>query len=219
MAANPLASRLGRPELSHFRLTFAQALNSLGTFIGPYLGALLFLKGMEVRGSLAVSDAVRFDALAGIDRAFFWIGGLLIALVVFFAFSRNLIQRASHSGSVDEPVSVTRMFRDATNSRWSFLGGLAIFLYVGAEVAIGTQMALFLNSDAYVEPGWLEPLLEVLESDPSVGAVAPCLPMAYMSICARTRFPLSIVASTPSRVSSMFATDSPSFRRMARTFS
>jgi FHS family L-fucose permease-like MFS transporter len=37
---------------------------------------------------------------------------------------------------------------DAFRSKWALLGGLAIFLYVGAEVSIGTQMALFLNSDA-----------------------------------------------------------------------
>src|SRR3546814_17984178 len=40
------------------------------------------------------------------------------------------------------------LIREAFSSRWALLGGLAIFLYVGAEVAIGTQMALFLNSDA-----------------------------------------------------------------------
>src|SRR3546814_1643431 len=40
------------------------------------------------------------------------------------------------------------LIREAFSSRWALFGGLAIFLYVGAEVAIGTQMALFLNSDA-----------------------------------------------------------------------
>jgi MFS transporter, FHS family, L-fucose permease len=40
------------------------------------------------------------------------------------------------------------MLADALSSKWALLGGLAIFLYVGAEVAIGTQMALFLNSDS-----------------------------------------------------------------------
>ena len=39
VAANPLAAALGDPEYSHFRLTFSQTFNSLGTFIGPYLGA------------------------------------------------------------------------------------------------------------------------------------------------------------------------------------
>ena len=48
VAANPLAAALGSPERSHFRLTLSQAFNSLGTFIGPYLGALLFLKGVEI---------------------------------------------------------------------------------------------------------------------------------------------------------------------------
>jgi len=46
VAANPLAAALGPPARSHFRLTFSQAFNSLGTFIGPYLGAHLFLKGI-----------------------------------------------------------------------------------------------------------------------------------------------------------------------------
>jgi FHS family L-fucose permease-like MFS transporter len=40
------------------------------------------------------------------------------------------------------------MLADALSSRWALLGGAAIFLYVGAEVAIGTQMAFFLHSDA-----------------------------------------------------------------------
>ena len=36
VAANPLAAALGDPKYSHFRLTFSQTFNSLGTFIGPY---------------------------------------------------------------------------------------------------------------------------------------------------------------------------------------
>ena len=45
---------------------------------------------------------------------------------------------------------------------------------LGAEQAHGRYI-LFLNSDALVEPDWLEPLLEVLESDPTTGAVVPML--------------------------------------------
>src|SRR5215210_2168412 len=48
VAANPLAAALGKPEQSHFRLTFSQTFNSLGTFIGPYLGAARILKDIEV---------------------------------------------------------------------------------------------------------------------------------------------------------------------------
>ena len=49
VAANPLAAALGDPKGSHFRLTLSQTFNSFGTFIGPLLGAALFLEGVEVK--------------------------------------------------------------------------------------------------------------------------------------------------------------------------
>ncbi|WP_230461391.1 MFS transporter [Sphingobium sp. CAP-1] len=45
VSANPLAAALGSPERSHLRLTLSQAFNSFGTFLGPILGAHLFLRG------------------------------------------------------------------------------------------------------------------------------------------------------------------------------
>jgi FHS family L-fucose permease-like MFS transporter len=45
VAANPLIARLGSPESAHSRLTLAQALNSLGTFVGPFVGAAVILRG------------------------------------------------------------------------------------------------------------------------------------------------------------------------------
>ncbi len=148
VAANPLASMLGRPELSHLRLTFAQALNSLGTFIGPYLGATLFLQQIETRPDLAVSSAARDAALGGIDRAFFWIAGLLLLLFLFFFASRRLIDRvtAPQHAAAGSTQGLVSLLGEVARSRWALLGGLAIFCYVGAEVAIGTQLAFFLNS-------------------------------------------------------------------------
>ena len=43
VAANPLIANLGPVETSHSRLTFAQAFNSLGTTVWPYLGAQIIL--------------------------------------------------------------------------------------------------------------------------------------------------------------------------------
>jgi len=146
VAANPLAAALGPPEGSHFRLTLSQTFNSFGTFIGPYLGAVLFLKGVEVKEGAAITPEVRATALAGIDRAYFWICGLILLLLVFFWLTRRTV-----SGAAPAQVrsgGIGAMIGDALSSRWALLGGAAIFLYVGAEVAIGTQMALFLNSDA-----------------------------------------------------------------------
>lgn len=144
VAANPLAAALGPTKKSHFRLTLSQAFNSLGTFIGPYCGAVLFLEGVEIKEGVQITAGVRATALAGIDRAFFWIAILIAFLALFIFVSRRVLREASPASSTT-PLNIAALFRDALSSRWAVLGGGAIFLYVGAEVAIGTQMALFLS--------------------------------------------------------------------------
>jgi FHS family L-fucose permease-like MFS transporter len=149
VAANPLAAALGDPKYSHFRLTFSQAFNSLGTAIGPYLGAVLFLKGVETKECAGTSQAARLGSLAGIDSAYFWICGLIAALAIFFVvFRRVVTDAAPHPSDEAARRGIGAMVADALSSRWAVFGGAAIFLYVGAEVAIGTQMAFFLHSDA-----------------------------------------------------------------------
>lgn len=147
VAANPLAAALGDPKGSHFRLTLSQTFNSVGTFVGPLIGAQLFLAGVEVKGGAALTEAVRANALAGIDQAYFWICGLILALAAFFWFSRHVVN-AAVPPEREGAAGIGQMVGEAVSSRWALLGALAIFLYVGAEVAIGTQMTLFLNSDA-----------------------------------------------------------------------
>ena len=149
VAANPLAAALGDPRYSHFRLTFSQAFNSLGTFIGPWLGAVLFLKGIETKACEGTTQAARLGSLAGIDRAYFWICALIAALALFFVLFRRIVTEAAPPASKEAArLGVGGMFLDAWRSPWARLGGAAIFLYVGAEVAIGTQMGFFLHSDA-----------------------------------------------------------------------
>ena len=147
VAANPLAAALGDPKGSHFRLTLSQTFNSFGTFIGPLLGAALFLEGVEVKEGAAITPEVRDAALAGIDRAYFWIAGLIVLLLAFFWFSRRTVAAAAPPPA-GAGKGIGALIGEAFASRWALFGGAAIFLYVGAEVAIGTQMALFLNSDA-----------------------------------------------------------------------
>ena len=149
VAANPLAVALGDPKSSHLRLTLSQTFNSFGTFLGPLIGAHLFLKNIEVKAGTTVSAEARASALAGIDSAYVWIAVLIAALALFFAVSGRVVRDAAPVPS-DEIArrGIIAVIADAVSSRWSLLGGLAIFLYVGAEVAIGTQMALFLNADS-----------------------------------------------------------------------
>ena len=132
VAAHPLAAALGPPERSHFRLTLSQAFNSLGTVLGPLLGASLLLRGIDVKEGVALSDAARHSALGSIDTSFQIIAVLLAILGGFIWLVRRRITAAA------PPLATAHGFAETmgqvAGARWALLGGLAIFLYVGAEV-------------------------------------------------------------------------------------
>jgi FHS family L-fucose permease-like MFS transporter len=143
VAANPLAAALGPRERSHFRLTFSQAFNSLGTVIGPYLGATIMLRGgiFAGGGDGTAAAAQQGESLRNIDTSFLIIVVLLVLLgVLMFRF------RARLDGAAPPPATgATASPLSALGSRWAVLGAAAIFLYVGAEVSIGSMMTNFLH--------------------------------------------------------------------------
>ena len=139
VAANPLAAALGPPGRSHLRLTLSQAFNSLGTVIAPYIGANLMLRG-GIFSDGADAAAQREASLRAIDHSFLMIAALIGLLLVFIALSRRrLTGPGATQGATSAGVGA------ALRSRWALLGGLAIFLYVGAEVSIGSIMINFLH--------------------------------------------------------------------------
>jgi FHS family L-fucose permease-like MFS transporter len=137
VAANPLAAQLGQPERSHFRLTLSQTFNSLGTVIAPYIGSYLILRGGVFEGT---ADALsRAATLRNVDTQFLLIAGVIVMLALFIWSFRRLLHVASEAEDVN--ASPFAAFR----SRWALFGGLAIFLYVGAEVSISSIMINFLR--------------------------------------------------------------------------
>jgi len=139
VAANPYVAVLGPPETASSRLNLAQAFNSLGTTIGPYLGGLLILtavpQSMDVVRQMS-TDALqvyRIHEASSVKLPYLIIGlalfvlGLLIALFKLPAMPGAEL----HKG---DPAS--------KKSLWVYrhlvLGAGAIFVYVGAEVAIGS---------------------------------------------------------------------------------
>jgi FHS family L-fucose permease-like MFS transporter len=142
VVANPLISMLGRPATASSRLTFAQAFNSLGTTIFPYVGSMLIL------GSLASVDPAKLsgealDAFRGVETRVIvhTYLGLAIALLVLAA-----VVWVRRKALVETPAAATpilRAFNLLTRPRFAF-GTLCIFLYVGGEVAIGSLIVSYL---------------------------------------------------------------------------
>jgi FHS family L-fucose permease-like MFS transporter len=143
VAANPLAAALGPAENSHFRLTFAQAFNSLGVVLGVNFGSKIMLGEDVLKPGHApiIDPAERMIALGAVTDAFLLIAGSLGALLVFIWISRRRMEAAAAPiGNVNQGSVLA-----ALRSRWAIFGATAIGLYVGAEVSIGSIMINFLN--------------------------------------------------------------------------
>lgn len=144
VSANPLITLLGRPETAHSRLTFAQFFNSLATFLGPFIGSAVILQTTTVRPDPATTSASELAAFrqteaAGVQNVYVAIATGLIALAAVFWFLRKRasLPRADHAPSLGETLGLLR------NSRLAF-AVVSIFLYVGAEVSIGTFLTNYL---------------------------------------------------------------------------
>jgi FHS family L-fucose permease-like MFS transporter len=137
VAANPLAALLGAPERSHFRLTLSQTFNSLGTVLAPVIGSYVMLRGGVFSG--LSSDAARTATLRNVDTQFLAIAAVIVLLALFIWMQRRLLS-VPHELD-DASASPFAAF----SSRWALFGGLAIFLYVGAEVSISSIMINFLH--------------------------------------------------------------------------
>jgi FHS family L-fucose permease-like MFS transporter len=142
VVANPLISMLGTPRSAHSRLTFAQAFNSLGTTIFPYVGSILILGSLttvdvtELTGDAL--NAFRAEEARVVVHTYL---GLAVALVVIAAvvwLRRNRLPEVRY-----DKVSIVHALDLLRRPRFG-LGALGIFVYVGGEVAIGSVIVNYL---------------------------------------------------------------------------
>ena len=145
VVSNPLISLLGKPETAHSRLTFAQGFNSVGTTVFPYFGSLLIL------GSLATVTAnqlsgVELDAYRTAESQAIVHGYLGIAAALAVVAGAVWLFRDALKGEKHEASSGLAGLDLLARPRFGF-GALCIFLYVGAEVAIGSLIVNYLMQD------------------------------------------------------------------------
>ena len=143
VVANPLISLLGPARTSHSRLTFAQAFNSLGTTIFPYVGSLLILGGLAKVSAAHLSgaalDAYRVAETQAVVHAYLGLAAALALVAGVVWLNRGRLKGESHGeGSILASLDLLK------RPRFAF-GAACIFLYVGAEVAIGSMIVNYLR--------------------------------------------------------------------------
>ncbi|AZQ42776.1 sugar MFS transporter [Nonlabens ponticola] len=142
VAANPYVAVLGSEQGAGSRLNLAQAFNSLGTAIAPIAGAA-FLLSDKILNSQEIDMLTTVDRenyyiseAAAVQTPFLFFAGLIAALAVAFIFIKLPQLQETAKGGYSALLKKT--------SVW--MGAAGIFVYVGAEVAIGSYLVnYFIN--------------------------------------------------------------------------
>ena len=144
VSANPYVAILGPEKTAASRLNLAQAFNSLGTTIGPKLGGLLILSSAPLAAavlhqmSAADLQAYRIHEAASVKMPYLVFALALMALGIAIA-----LFQLPRIASVEQRDAATH------DSIWRHrnlvLGAVGIFVYVGAEVAIGSFLVNYFS--------------------------------------------------------------------------
>lgn len=152
VAANPFVAILGKPETASARLTLTQALNSLGTTVAPYFGSALILSTVAKSAeelkvmTPTARETYRLAEAASVQRPYV---GLAIALFVLaVAIGLSKLPKISDGEFTTAQEDSASGPASAFGYPHLILGALAIFLYVGGEVAIGSFLVNYLKEPA-----------------------------------------------------------------------
>ncbi|WP_037458691.1 sugar MFS transporter [Shewanella sp. HN-41] len=141
VAANPYVNALGSSETASSRLNLTQAFNSLGTTVAPFFGSILIL---SVAASVS-ADLAQANAEAEVVKLpYLLLSATLAVLAIVFA-KLNLPTIREHIEGAQGETQTHLGKTSALQSMHLVLGAVGIFVYVGAEVSIGSFLVNFLG--------------------------------------------------------------------------
>jgi FHS family L-fucose permease-like MFS transporter len=134
VSANPYVASLGAEKTAASRLNLAQAINSLGHTLGPIFGTALIF------GAVAHTEVI--DAKS-VQLPYLLLAGATIIIAVGFKFL--------HLPTINSIAETPDSSSEDNGSIWQqkslLLGALGIFLYVGAEVSIGSFLVNYFTQE------------------------------------------------------------------------
>ena len=144
-SANPYVAVLGPPRTASSRLNLTQAFNSLGTTVAPWFGKLLILGAVAAPVAVEVLRTMspeqlrtyRISQAASVKGPYIGLAlALFVLAVIIGLFKFPVIESAEAHGEVHDSI---------WRYRHLVLGAIGIFVYVGAEVSIGSFLVNYLN--------------------------------------------------------------------------
>ena len=156
VAVNPYVTVIGPAATASSRLNLAQAFNSFGTFIAPFLGGLLILGGATqlTPAKMHLLSAEALQQYRQMQAHTVTLPYIVITVtLVLLAIALALIKLKPQTGQTD----LTQDFRPGAFAEalskpdtiwrhpWLLGGAVGIFTYVGAEVAIGSLLVNYMG--------------------------------------------------------------------------
>ena len=146
VAANPYATILGPPESSERRLNFAQSFNGVGYVVALYVVGPLILNATVpsaeelARLSPAALQAYRAAQTATVRVPYLVIAGIFVVVgaIIYFAHLPELREQAAA-----REAEAAASWRGTFSHAHLVHGVIAQFLYVGAQVGVGSFVIRF----------------------------------------------------------------------------
>jgi FHS family L-fucose permease-like MFS transporter len=154
MAANPLAIQMGDPAKGNVRLSMAGGINNLGTTIGPVIVSFAIFGSPSGPSELDL-NAVQIPYLV--------LGAVFVLAALFFKFS-NLPDRIGEDSS-NEPGQVWSTLREPQ----VLLAMIAIFIYVGVEVATASNLPEFMKQHLGKKESEVAPFVSLFWASMMIG--------------------------------------------------
>ena len=163
IAANPLAIVMGDPKTGAQRLTLAGGINNLGTTIGPLIVSFAIFGSVAAANTEASIESVKIPYLI-LGVAF-----ILVAIMIKFSSVPNKIE-LEHVLET-EVTAADKIVHKASAFAYPqlIMGMIAIFVYVGVEVATASNLPAYLEQNLKVTTQNVAPFISLYWASLMIG--------------------------------------------------
>lgn len=160
-AANPLAIVMGDPKSGSQRLSLAGGINNMGTTIGP------LIVSFAIFGSIGGASSV--SSIESVKTPYLILGLAFILVAIIFKFSS--LPNKIHSVSDDEKSELSpKVDRPSVfNYPQLWMGMIAVFLYVGVEVATASNLPEFMRQHLHTPTDRIAPFVSLYWASLMIG--------------------------------------------------
>ncbi|WP_019987467.1 MFS transporter [Rudanella lutea] len=165
-ATQPFMIALGDPATGAQRINLGGAVNNLGGTIGPTIVSL------AIFGSIA-ADAAANASVESVKVPYLIVGALFLALALFFRVSK--LPRITNDEEVEVGTGVLKYPQ-------LILGMIAIFVYVGVEVTIGSNLGEYLAETRNLTSSQISPFVSLFWGSMMIGRWTASIPNFDLSL-------------------------------------